>query len=100
MAATLARRWQHACRLVFLDKSFQRCNYSANVVFKLESDEKIDKFSGIPLKSTFLTESRGIFIQKGIEHLQTMEDFKVDINKIAKVSINDQMKSQGTDEAR
>jgi len=67
--------------------------------FSLIRPESINHVSGAQEKLQFSTEIRGLVIQRGMDHLKSLEKVKIK-DSVKNICINDQHKSKGMDEKR
>lgn len=86
------------CLSLFFRKLQQRFNSTA-INFCNTREESVKHCSGLREKFQFNSEYRGLVIQQSIEHLKTLENFKIK-DEVEQIFINDQYQSKGLDEKR
>ena len=96
MAATMHRT--RPSLSLYFRKLQQRFNSNA-VNFCNTREESVKHCSGLREKFQFNSEHRGLVIQQSIEHLKTLENFKIK-HEVEQILINDQYQSKGLDEKR
>ena len=100
MAAASVRTFRLLSQKYFSISVNLQCRFaSSDVQFSLVRPGSINHVSRALEKLQFSTETRGLVIQQGMDHLNSLREVKIK-DSVKQICINDQYKSKGIDEKR